>query len=529
MLCPRPDRAAGPEVTKAVLGRAEDEVGTVEIVSVDDASSKAVMKKQVLVPKAGDRARITPKKIALAVLPVRPDHPEIIQGLNERLGEIGRFSVLGADKVAAFLKDRKDRDAGLAKDLSKTYDLDATAAVSIYPTDGKSLVTARIFYADETKPLDTVVAVMNLSSKRDALGDIRPFFAPVPVKETAGPKTVDLPIDAHFFCVADLDGDGVAEYLFSNGKNLSVYRSDGSGWKELWTERPAKPELEMEQFHIDVADINGNGKPEIFVTRMLKGIVSSYVVELRDGAYARIADVPGFLRVLAVPGKGAVLIGQDYDAKKFYAGKPHEVAWSGGSYAAGPELAIPRETTLYSFVFADFGEGKLLAVSFDDDHRLVVSSGDTRLWRSEEKYLTVESVVTKPASGLDAALGRSADAEDVQRSIVGTSIAVDKSREVRVPGRMISVDMNGDGRDELVVAKNSRDILLGEYKGGEIEVLSWTGSRLEARWNVRDLAGPVRDLQVLRTEAGTSIKGLVLVSGGLFGKDHVRVETYDGK
>ncbi len=512
-------------VTKAVIGRAEDEVGTIGVVSVKDTTSIAVMKKQLKAPQAGDRARITPKKIGIGILPLRNDRPEIIQNLAGRLGELGRFTVLGNDKADSFLKDKKQRDAGLIKEMGSAFSLDAVVAVGIFPTEGKYLVTGRIFYTDDAKPLDTIVALLNLTTKREALGDVRPFFAPV---KTSGDKTPDLPVDARYFAIADLDGDNAAEYVFSDEKKLSLYRSEPSGWKEVWSETVPGNEKEMQQFHIDVADINGNGRPEIFVTRMLNGRVSSYVIEFQDGAFRRTAEVPGFLRVIGYPGRGNVLIGQDYSPENFFAGKPREYAWSGSAYAPGAEMVLPKGTDLYSFIYADFGEPRPLLVSFDNDHRLVVYSGDTPLWRSEERYLTVETVLTKPLTGLDAAMGREPTALD--KANVTAASFVDKSRLVRISGRIIAVDLNGSGKDDLVVAKNTPSTFLGGYKGGELEVLTWNGTRLEPRWNVKDLPGPVLDIQASRPEkTGVQINGLVKVPGGVFSKDVVRVEKYQGK
>jgi hypothetical protein len=107
---------------------------------------------------------------------------------------------------------------------------------------------------------------------------------------------------------------------------------------------------------------------------------------------------------------------------------------------------------------------------------------------------------------------------------------VDKGRLVRISGRILAVDLYGSGKDDLVVAKNTAVLLLGGYKGGELEVLTWNGMRLEPRWNVKDLPGPVLDIQVSRSEkAGVQINGLVKVPGGIFSKDVVRVEKYQGK
>jgi hypothetical protein len=512
-------------VTKTVIGRAEDEVGTIEVVAVQEKTSLAVLKKQMLQPKAGDRARITPKGIGLAILPLRGDKPEIIKDLATRLGELGRFTITPNDKVSAFLTDRKQRDASLITEMGSAFNLDAVVAVGIYPTEGKYLIHSRLFTADDGKPIDTIVALLNLTTKREALGDVRPFFAPV--KDLSG-KLPDLPIDARYFVMADLDGDGAVEYVFSNEKKISVYRPEKSGWKEVWTESVDKKEQEMQQFRIDVADINGNGRPEIFVTRMLNDKVSSYVLEFENGSFRRIADIPGFLRVLRYPGRGTVLIGQDYDPDRFFAGQPREYAWSGGAYTPGAPVVLPKDTDLYSFVFADFGEGRPLLVSFDKDRHLVVYSGDTALWKSEERYHTVETVLTKPLTGIDAAVG--SDSADFNKANILPGPMIDKSRLVRINGRLIAVDLYGSGKDDLVVAKNSPQALLGGYKGGELETLTWTGVRLEPRWTVKDLAGPVLDIQVSRSDkAAVQVNGLVKVSGGIFSKDALRVEKYEGK
>ncbi|MHB8846615.1 MAG: FG-GAP-like repeat-containing protein [Nitrospirota bacterium] len=512
-------------VTKAVIGRSEEEIGTLEVVSVKETTSTAVMKKQLQAPKAGDRARITPRKITIAILPLRSDRPEIIQGLADRLGELGRFTVLGTDKVTAFLKDRKQRDASLIREMGKELKLDNVVTVGIYPTEGKNLVISRIFSAEDAKPMDSIIAMLNLASKREALGDVRPFFAPV--KDLSG-KMPDLPVDARYFGVADLDGDKTAEYVFSDESKLSIYRAGKTGWNEVWAEAVPGKEKGMQQFHIDVADINGNGKPEIFVTRMLNDRVSSYVVEFQDGSFKRTADIPGFLRVVRYPGRGQVLIGQEFDPENFYKGQPREYGWSGGAYTAGTAVALPKEADLYSFIYADFGEGRLYLVSFDNDHRLVVYSGETPVWKSEQRYLTVETVVIKPKTGMDAVMAREATTLDIANATAAANI--DRSRQVRINGRIIAVDLYGSGRDELVVAKNTPQQLLGDYKGGELEVLGWTGVRLEPRWNVKDLAGPVLDIQVSQSDKGAvQVNGLVRVPGGLFGKDKFRVEKYEGK
>ena len=501
-------------VTGAVIGRAEEEVGAVEVVSVGDASSIAVVRKKLKDPKAGDKARITPKKISLAVIPLRADKAEVPQQLADRLNEFGRFQTLEGDKVALFLKDKKQKDSALVREMGSAFNLDAVVAVGVYPVEGKLLVTAMLFYAEDARQLDTIVAMLTLASRKEALGDVRPFFAPIKTTTEASP---DLPFAARYFAVADFDGDGAIEYAFSDQSRLHIYRLSPSGWHEVWTETVPAAQREIQHLSIDAADINGNNRPEIFVTAMLGGRVFSYVVEARDGAYQRIDEMPGFLRVLNYPGLGPVLVGQEYDPQSFFAGALKQYSWSSGKYVPGQGQALPKGIGIYGFALADFGEARPLLVAFDDRDQLVVYSGETPIWKSEERYSQVGTFVLKPLTGTDAAMGKSA-------------AEADKSHRVRIPGSVTAMDIDGDGKDEALVPRNIGGAIFGDFKEAELHGMGWTGARLEQKWNVKDIPGPVLDFRLVRQEKGAvQIYALVKIPGGLFKKDKVRVMKYSVK
>ena len=502
-------------VTGAVIGRTEDEVGSVEITSLTETTCTGVVLKKLKDAQPGDKARITPKKINLAIVPIRADRPDILQGLSERLNESGRFSVLENDKVVEFLKDKKERDSSLVQEMNKAYNLDVIVAVSIYPSEGgRLLVTARLFYADEGRPLDTVVAILDLKSKREAFGEIKPFFAPVKEEKNSIPN---LPFDAKFLAAGDFEGIGTLQLAFSDGVKLHVYRQEPTGWREEWAEPAPDDAEDVRHINLDIADINGNGRPELFVTVMQKSKVVSHVVEFQDGLYQRIADLPGFLRVVYYPGKGAMLVGQDYDPRSFYAGRVKQYVWSGGHYIAGPELSLPKGVMLYGFTFASLGEPKPLVVALDDKSRVVVYSGDSPIWKSEETYPPIGTAVNKPVTDSTAVISQSvADAE--------------KGQKVRVPGRILALDMNGDGTDEIVLPKNIGDTFLGSYTKADFVSLGWTGARLEQRWSIKDLPGVVVDFQILHQgEPGAQILAIIKSPGGLFSRAVVGVMSYAAK
>ncbi len=502
-------------VTNAVIGRTEEEVGTIEVSTVAEGSSTAALIKKLKDPRPGDKARITPRKINLTVIPLRSDFPDIVAELTRSLSESGRFSVPDAEKTAEFLKDRKVRDTAMVIEMGRAFNLDAVVALGVYPSEGKLLVTARTFYAEDARPLDTIVAMLDLKARKETLGEIKPFFAPVKEEKSSTPE---LPFDAIFFATADLDGDGALEHVFSDGSKLHIYRQEPSGWKEVWTESVAAgAAVDIQHISLDVADINANNRPEIFVTAMVRGKIVSFAVEWQEGAYRRIADLPGFLRVVSYPGRGTLLIGQDYDPVAFYSGQPKQYAWSAGKYIAGQAFPLPKGTGLYGWALADFGEPKLFLVALDDDDKIVVYSGDNRVWKSEEEYITMGAVVVKPLTGIDAAVSKA-------------SGEADKTRRVKIKGRLLALDMNGDRKDELIIPKNIGSLFSLVFKEAELHGLRWNGARLDDVWSVKEIPGAVVDLHASRREGEPlQVRTLVRSAGGLFTKQTERMILYTVK
>jgi hypothetical protein len=515
-------------VTKAVIGRVEDEVGTVEVVTVNDSSSTAAMKKKLKEAKPGDRARITPRKINAALVPLRPDNAEIIRTLAERLNEFGRLNVLEPAKVDVFLQNSKAREQALVRELGSAFGLDAVVSVGIYPSEGRLMVTARIFYTEDVSQLDTIVAMLNLKSKSTAFGEVKPYFTPVKEEKTT---TSELPFTAQFFLADDFEPDGKQEYVFSDSGVLHIYRNEPSGWREVWTEtipadKGALATLEwrgsmavpkegtgIQHINIDSADFNGNGRPEIFVTAVVNGSVVSYVIEFGDGSYRRTSDIPGFVRVVTFPSKGTVLLGQGFDPVTFYAGNPKEYVLSDGKYTPGPEVSLPSGLGLYGWIFARLDERQPLLVALDDDDRLQVYAGETLLWKSAEQYTAVDKFVYRPVAGIEGILNKTAP--------------TDKGQRLRLRGRVLAVDTNNDGRDEILLPKNVGTAFIGGFTGAELHGLEWTGSRLNPVWSIKEIPGPVYDFRLAQhDQPGTTVSALVRTKGGLFTKDRQQLILY---
>lgn len=505
-------------VTNAVIGRTEEEVGTVEVSKVSEKESTATVIKKQKEPRAGDKARITPRKISLAVVPLQATAPEVTAELSQRLAESGRFTVLEADKTAAFLKDRKAADDSLVTEMHRSFGLDVVVTLSTFSSEGKLLIITKILYAEDGRLLDTIVGTLAGKQKAEPLETVKPYFEPVQEEQTTSP---DLPFHARFFVRADLDGDGIVEHVFSDGTRLHIYRLEASGWKEVWTESLRGVNvLELQHLSLDAADINGNGRPEVFVTAMVGERVVSSVTEWQDGAYRKIAELSDLLRVVRYPGRKPQLIGLAFDTATFYTGKPKEYAWSGNGYAAGAAFPLPPGVRLYGFTFVDFGDSRIYLVSLNDEDKLMVFSGDTPVWKSEEEYPSGDTVVLKPLTEIEKMTTR--PASDPSN--------ITKDRQVRIKGRILAVDLDGDGRQEILLSKNSKLFFFIDFsKKADLRALRWTGARLDDRWSVREIPGSILDLQADSEGPAARVRVLVRFSGGLFSKDTERVILYTVK
>lgn len=484
-------------LTGAVIGRAEEEVGSAEVTEVGDIASFAAVRKRLKQPREGDRARITPRKIKIGLIPAGGAYFGIVSDLAERLTDSGRFSVINEAKIIAFLKGRNESDAESARAAAAGLGLDATALVSTKPVDGRQLVTVKLFSGETGKLMAAVTAEVDVSLKTSSQTGFIPFFA---LSDDGGYEGPDIPFEAKLFVPADVNGDGAAEGVFSDGRRLYVFKEELSGWREVWTE-PDKDAIGEGHINIDVADINANGIPEIFVTAVKDGNVISYSVEAGAEGFRRIAVGHVFLRVVSKDRRD-VLIGLEPGGSG-RTSTIKEYVWSAGKYIPGPAFPLPERVGLYDFVFADFGGKGMHIVARDHKNRLVVYSGTEPVWTGREIYKGMETTIPG--------------------SLASTNIRVVKTR-------LIAADIDGDGLDEVILQRNiNRRFFMG-FKSADIHVMSWGDERLEQKRVFTGLAGPVLDLAVQRN-SGLHLMSLVREPAGLLSASRTFVTRYrlDGK
>ena len=109
--------------------------------------------------------------------------------------------------------------------------------------------------------------------------------------------------------LGDVDGDGQNEVVLMQGTDVVVYRYQDQRLLKLASfSAPDKERF----IAVDVADINQNGRAEIFASKVRGTQVVSYVLELENGKLRTLVkESSWFYRVMDWPGKGRILLGQE--------------------------------------------------------------------------------------------------------------------------------------------------------------------------------------------------------------------------
>jgi hypothetical protein len=267
---------------------------------------------------------------------------------------------------------------------------------------------------------------------------------------------------------------------------------------------------------INVADLDNNGKMEIYLSAT-KGIsVASLIMEWdRTSGFVTVKkNIPWYLRPINHPERGWILAGQKRGVERIELVKKGVFQLSpmaDNSFAAGGEIPLPRSVNLFDFSYADIdGDKSFETIAIDQNEKLrVYDQENGLLWVSSEDYGGSKTYIG-PSQG---------DATDFQGS--PDSFSVDERADQQiffVPAKVVVIDLDKNGRQDIVVVNNVVASLsffnkMRLYDGGSVVGLTWNGTALVETWRTGRQSGYIADfdfsLKNDMTAASDGEEGLV--------------------
>jgi len=280
--------------------------------------------------------------------------------------------------------------------------------------------------------------------------------------------------------IGDVDGDGRMEIVTITPDTVLIHRFENQRLIQV-------SKIETSSFNnfvgVDVADINGNGMAEIFVSGLnaQRNQANSFVFEFDGQAYKPLVENGRyFFRVVDTPDQGPILCGQHIRKAGDPWGNSIDVmAWQAGNYEPRDKILSSDRANVLGIAIGDArNNGQETVVSLDkfDRFRLFDPPG-TQFWRSDDKF---------GGSTL---------------YYVGPQIDRDAENRQFLPTRILILDLDKNGKNEVLVANNSGPTgraftLFRQYTKGSFAVLEWDGLGLFSKEQTRKISGFVRDFAV---------------------------------
>lgn len=286
-------------------------------------------------------------------------------------------------------------------------------------------------------------------------------------------KNFKMPIKG--LAIGDVDGDGKNETIFISHNTVFIYRYEKGRFVKTAEFKNNKYDSLLS---VDVADINLNGKAEIFISNYSNGSkrLKSMVYELKGSKFLRIVDDSNwYYRVLYLPGRDNMLLGQKYHQTKLFDRDVYVLSSQNNEYLPEYSLKIPKRRHIFGLNIID--EQDEIFISFIKGRHIAIfsRSGDTK-WTSGDKYGGSNNYIDYPSPSEQ-----------------------NEKERFYLPQRICLTDINKDGKNELIIVKNI-DTTLGlfsrskMYKSGYIECLGQDKYyELYEKWRTRKESGYISD------------------------------------
>ena len=491
-------------VTGQVLGRFEESLGEVRIKDIQEnyAVAEVISQKSGAAVSRGDKVRITSTRIKLAVPAVanlsgqQIDINHLTSELIYQLESSRRFEVMPSGELAVWLDKlgmaggQKLNDPAQVRKLCEMTKTQGIVACEIKELNQTAILTVQLLSAVSGAAISKANFKLEASKAAAARPAPSNKFIESPAAssrsfieknteqrsftEPGVMRSQELDFGIRAMAVGDANGDGQSEVVVTDGKRVIIYQMKEGKLDSIWQEA----DNSHNHLALDMADINQNGTPEIFVTDYDKGLLRSYVLEYQAGSrnFVMIQDKLGyFLRVVDLP-QGHRLIGQKLGVSEAFYGKPGLMKWDGSQYAAEKEMDLPSGISVYGFAVGDVNnDSRDEVVQIDGSEKLRVYGANGEIdWRSSDYYGGSNISFSRTSRDITAATGN-----------VGGGL-----EQVRIRGRVLVADTDGNGVKEILVAQNmsSTGYLFPNsvvYDSSSMASLEWDGIGYTDHWHTK--------------------------------------------
>ncbi|MCP3876098.1 MAG: hypothetical protein GY699_23495, partial [Desulfobacteraceae bacterium] len=185
----------------------------------------------------------------------------------------------------------------------------------------------------------------------------------------------------------DLNKDGLVQVVAATDSQIIIYTLNGN---KLSVQKTLDFSFTNRIVSLDIADINKNGYPEIFVTSLnsLRTSLQSFVVEYNGSAYHTLTDNESYyFRVIDGENGGKILLGQRSVGHP-YKGKIYVMTATGNTYTEQRKLPLPRNVSVLSLTKGMSGTGDAQEyVLINENGNMVVAGESGRIeWESSKEY-----------------------------------------------------------------------------------------------------------------------------------------------
>jgi len=289
-------------------------------------------------------------------------------------------------------------------------------------------------------------------------------------------KDVDELIVAMAF--GDVNNDGVKEVVYISEKEVFISQFVNGTFTTL--AQTAKSRTNR-YISVDVADIDNNGTPEIFVSGLTgdESKVSSFVLEFDGSGYKEILSRSPYLyRVVDLLNGSQILLGQEPVNDKGVFGSPvYRMKSTGKEYIHDEMLLKGKLANVLGVTIGKLGDTvENTTIAFDNKDYIRLFNNNRRAsWTGTDK------------------LGG-----NIARYLVIPKDPESLAKPEYFPTRIRVFDTDQDGKPEVITCANhdiSMNLIQGfrSFSKSRMQALAWDSLGLQPIWESRNLSGRISD------------------------------------